>query len=74
MIVDFFYGREILPTIGNFDIKMFCFQRMCIMMIVLLDLSMLVHDYQQKGEINATASLVAAFQCFYAMNLLFNEV
>ena len=42
--------------------------------IILVNLSMLTHDYLRNGAINVPAAMVAGFQGLYFLTFLFNEV
>ena len=73
-IIDFFHGREVNPRIGNFHIKYFVAVNMFCIGLILVNLSMLTHDYLRNGGLNIPAMMVGGFQGLYVLTYLFNEV
>ncbi|KAI6037960.1 ergosterol biosynthesis ERG4/ERG24 [Pisolithus marmoratus] len=76
-IYDFFIGRELNPSIGQFDIKSFNELRPGLILWVLVNISMLCEQAVRRGGLqNVTYSmwLVVAFQAFYVVDGLYNEV
>lgn len=76
-IYDFFIGRELNPSIGSFDIKYFNELRPGLILWVLIDISMVCEQAVRRGGLNRVTDsmwLVLAFQSFYVIDSLYNEV
>ena len=75
--MQFFIGRELNPAIGSFDIKSFNELRPGLILWVLINISMVCEQATRRGGLlNVTDSmwLVLAFQTWYCVDGLFNEV
>ena len=76
--LQWYIGRELNPSLGSFDIKSFNELRPGLILWVLLNLSFACEQAVRRGGslANVTDSmwLVLAFQTWYVMDGLFNEV
>jgi Delta14-sterol reductase len=75
--VQFFIGRELNPSIGSFDIKSFNELRPGLILWVLINISMACEQATRRGgltKITDSMWLVIAFQTFYVVDGLYNEV
>ena len=74
----FWIGRELNPTIGSFDIKSFCELRPGLILWVLINISMACEQATRRGgkleNITDSMWLVLAFQSWYVIDALYNEV
>lgn len=74
-LVQFWMGRELNPSIGNFDIKTFNELRPGLIFWMLIDISCACEQWcRLGGRITASMALVVAFHSFYVMDALYNEV
>lgn len=74
-LFDWFIGRELNPRIGRFDIKTFNELRPGLILWALLDIACACHQYVQlRGRITDSMLLVVAFQSWYVIDALYNEV
>ena len=74
-LFDWFIGRELNPRIGSFDIKTFNELRPGLILWVLLDISCACHQFVQlHGRVTDSMLLVCAFQGWYVVDALYNEV
>ena len=71
---DFFMGRELNPRIGGFDLKYFCELRPGLVGWALLNVAFLLKQYRDFGEVSNSMVLVNAFEIFYVIDALWNEV
>ena len=71
----FYIGRELNPSIGSFDLKSFNELRPGLILWVLVDIGMACEQAVRRGG-NVTDSmwLVLAFQGWYVVDALYNEV
>lgn len=77
ILLQFFIGRELNPTIGSFDIKVFNELRPGLILWVLLDISMVCEQAVRRGgiaQVTDSMWLVLAFQAWYVAESLYNEV
>ena len=75
--VKFFIGRELNPSIGSLDIKYFNELRPGLILWVLIDISMACEQATRRGDLAKVTDsmwLVLAFQAFYVVDALYNEV
>ena len=74
-LFDWFIGRELNPRIGTFDIKTFNELRPGLILWALIDISCACHQYVSlRGRITDSMVLVCAFQLWYVIDALYNEV
>jgi delta14-sterol reductase len=68
-------GRELNPSIGDFDIKSFNELRPGLILWVLVDISMACEQFcRLGGRVTASMVLVLAFHAHYVIDGLYNEV
>ena len=75
--VQFYIGRELNPSIGSFDIKSFNELRPGLMLWVLIDIGMICEQAVRRGgfdKVTDSMWLVFAFQSWYVLDGLYNEV
>ena len=70
---DYFIGRELNPRTGNFDWKFFCELRPGLVAWVVINFACLVKQYE-NGGVTASMWLVCAFQLYYVVDGIWNEV
>jgi len=73
IIYDFYIGHELNPRIGNFDWKVFSELRPGLIFWILINLSMLVKQYEVHGWISLSMIFVFIFQFIYVFDALYNE-
>ncbi|XP_062892286.1 delta(14)-sterol reductase TM7SF2 [Mobula hypostoma] len=72
-IYDFFIGHELNPRIGNFDLKYFCELRPGLIGWLLINLAMLMKEWELQGSPSLAMLLVNAFQILYVFDALWHE-
>lgn len=70
---DWFIGRELNPRIGAWDIKLFCELRPGMLLLLLLNLSCIHHQYHSKGKVADSLLIVNFLQAFYIFDGVLNE-
>ena len=74
-LYQFFIGRELNPTVGSLDVKSFNELRPGLILWALIDISMACEQaLRQSGRVNDSMWLVLAFQSWYVVDALYNEV
>lgn len=73
IIYDWFIGRELNPRLGNLDIKLFLEMRPGLLLWIILNLSMVHHQYLYFGEVTRSILLITAFQAWYVIEGTFYE-
>lgn len=72
-VYDFFIGRELNPRIGSFDLKVFCELRPGLIGWAMVNVGMMMKQYELKGHVTAPMVLVCAFQFLYVWDALYFE-
>lgn len=72
-IFDWFIGRELNPRIGDFDIKIFCEMRPGLLLWIIINLSMMHHQWLKFGYVSDSMILVNVFQNWYVIEGTFYE-
>lgn len=72
-IFDWFIGRELNPRIGDFDIKLFCEMRPGLLLWIVINLSMMHHQWLKFGYVSDSMILVNIFQNWYVIEGTFYE-
>ena len=72
-VFDWFIGRELNPSIGDFDLKVFCEMRPGLLLWLLINLSMAHHQYLTLGHVTDSMILVCLFQGYYVVEGTFYE-
>lgn len=72
-IFDWFIGRELNPRIGDFDLKVFAEMRPGLLLWVIINLSMMHHQWLKYGKVTDSMWLVVLFQCYYVVEGTFYE-
>lgn len=67
-------GRELNPRIGKFDIKFFTELRPGLLGWLVLDICFALTQYAKLGRVTNSMILVVAFQAWYILDALYNEV
>ncbi len=73
----FYIGRELNPSIGSFDLKSFNELRPGLILWALIDIGMASEQAIRRGgfaKVTDSMWLVLAFQLFYVIDALYNEV
>lgn len=73
IIYDWFLGHELNPRIGCFDLKLFCEMRPGLLLWVVINLSMVHHQYWTYGRVTDSIILVSVFQSYYVIEGTFYE-
>lgn len=66
-LFDWFIGHELNPRIGDWDLKLFCEMRPGLLLWVIINFSMMHHQYVKFGEITDSMVLVNLFQVYYVV-------
>lgn len=77
LVLKWFIGRELNPSIGSFDIKSFNELRPGLILWVLVNISMVCEQAVRRGGLDKVTDsmwLVLAFQTWYVADGLYNEV
>eukprot|EP00668_Euglena_longa_P008096 GGOE01009738.1.p1 GENE.GGOE01009738.1~~GGOE01009738.1.p1 ORF type:complete len:440 (-),score=142.03 GGOE01009738.1:160-1434(-) len=72
-VYDFFIGRELNPRIGSFDLKEFCELRPGLIGWMVLNVGMLLAQYERTGHVTPSMWLVNLFQALYVWDALYHE-
>lgn len=72
-IYDWFIGRELNPRIGSWDIKLYCELRPGMLLLLLINLSCLHHQYHSLGKVSDSLVLMNVLQAFYIFDGVLNE-
>ncbi|XP_060711779.1 delta(14)-sterol reductase TM7SF2 isoform X2 [Hemiscyllium ocellatum] len=72
-VYDFFIGHELNPRIGSFDLKYFCELRPGLIGWLLINLAMLLKEWELRGSPSLAMILVNAFQLLYVVDALWHE-
>jgi hypothetical protein len=72
-IYDFMIGRELNPSIGDFDIKYFVELRPGLIGWITIDICLAAKQYNDLGYVTNTLALVLFFQTWYVLDALWNE-
>lgn len=72
-LYDWFIGRELNPRIGAWDIKLFCELRPGMLLLLLINLACLHHQYHSMGKIADSMILMNVLQAFYIFDGVLNE-
>lgn len=73
VVYDWFIGRELNPRIGNLDLKLFLEMRPGLILWIILNLTMVHHQYLYFGEVTRSIVLVTIFQAWYVIEGTFYE-
>lgn len=73
VIYDWYIGRELNPRIGAWDIKLFCELRPGMLLLFLINLACLHHQYHSQGAVTDSMVLVNLLQAFYIFEGVLNE-
>ncbi|XP_069750371.1 delta(14)-sterol reductase TM7SF2 isoform X2 [Narcine bancroftii] len=73
LVYDFFIGHELNPRIGTFDLKYFCELRPGLIGWLIIDLAMLMKEWETQGSPSLAMLLVNAFQLLYVLDALWHE-
>ncbi|KAL7510628.1 hypothetical protein ACHAXN_007487 [Cyclotella atomus] len=72
-LYDFFMGRELNPRLGTFDWKEFCELRPGLIGWMILNMAMLLKQYERLGYVTGSMILINIFQGLYVWDALFQE-
>lgn len=72
-VYDWFIGRELNPRIGAWDVKLFCELRPGMLLLLLINLACLHHQYHSLGKVSDSLVLVNALEAFYIFDAILNE-
>lgn len=70
---DFFMGRELNPRWGTFDWKEFCELRPGLIGWMLLNVAMMLKQYEKLGYVTGSMILINIFQGLYVWDALYQE-
>lgn len=73
VLYDWYIGRELNPRIGAWDIKLFCELRPGMLLLFLINLACLHHQYHSQGSVTDSLVLVNLLQAFYIFEGVLNE-
>eukprot|EP01012_Entosiphon_sulcatum_P034276 TRINITY_DN4344_c0_g1_i1.p1 TRINITY_DN4344_c0_g1~~TRINITY_DN4344_c0_g1_i1.p1 ORF type:complete len:435 (-),score=53.89 TRINITY_DN4344_c0_g1_i1:382-1686(-) len=74
VVYDFFIGRELNPRVGPLDLKEFCELRPGLIGWTVINVGLLLKQYERDGNVNAALAAVVVFQGLYVWDSLYNEV
>lgn len=72
-VYDWFIGRELNPRIGAWDIKLYCELRPGMLLLFLINLACLHHQYHSMGKVSDSMIIMNVLQAFYIFDGVLNE-
>lgn len=72
-VYDWFIGRELNPRIGPWDIKLYCELRPGLLLLLLIDVACIHHQYHAMGRVSDSLVLVTLLQTLYIFDGVLNE-